>query len=126
MTTIIASYSIWRECFMFKATRTFSGTLSIGTVDNTPEGREIVKLLRDVLRPYGKIHVRGRCPNREEIKKQLGPDGHISKSDTPLKFARELAIYFRNNPGITDNQIPSYWSMDLKELREIRKKMVSS
>ena len=50
----------------------------------------------------------------------------IRKSDTPLKFARELAIYFRNNPGITDNQIPAYWSMDLKELREIRKKMVSS
>jgi len=94
----------------------------IGNMENTPEYRQLVKILGSLLRPWGKIQKEGRGKNRKSLRLTAGKTLLGGEQHVPHTVAPYFCVYFR--PAKYDWQnpmkdIPPYWKLSLGQLQDL-------
>ena len=65
----------------------------IGTVKNDKQGREVIRCLRVLYRPYGTVYTKGRNPNRKRLAEKYGLNRHNLQRSVPTKYSITLDLY---------------------------------
>ena len=69
----------------------------LGTAFNTSEARELVKCLRILVRPYGRICLKGRNPNRQQFLGVQGLTKYQLSRNLRLSMSTRFDVYFYPN-----------------------------
>lgn len=94
----------------------------IGNMENTPEYRQLVKILGSLLRPWGKIQKEGRGKNRKHLRLTAGKTLLGGEQHVPHNIAPYFCVYFRPTKYDWQNpmkDIPPYWKLSLSQLQDL-------
>lgn len=69
----------------------------LGTVKNSPQGRELISCLSTLYKPYGKVNKKGRNPNRVKLSVKTGIPHSKLRVSVPARYSTRFDVYLRQN-----------------------------